>query len=68
VIDEARVEVMTPIANGERPGRVSDQDEIFFSPTGMGFEDVLLAWRVLKSARAKGIGRQMRLWSEPRWI
>jgi ornithine cyclodeaminase len=68
VIDEARVEDMTPIANGERPGRVSDQDDIFFSPTGMGFEDVLLAWRVLKSARAKGIGRQVRLWSEPRWI
>lgn len=68
LIDDAQVEDMAPIANGQRPGRVSEQDDIFFSPTGMGFEDVLLARRVLQTALAKGIGLVLPLWSEPRWI
>jgi ornithine cyclodeaminase/alanine dehydrogenase-like protein (mu-crystallin family) len=68
VIDDSRVEDMTPIANGRRPGRRNDQESIFFSPTGMGFEDVLLARRVLRTALARGLGQTLSLWSEPQWI
>lgn len=68
LIDDHRVENMAPIATGRRPGRQADADAIFFCPTGMGFEDILLARRVLATARAQGLGQTLSLWSQQRWI
>lgn len=68
LINDDQVEDMAPIATGRRCGRQTDTDAIFFCPTGMGFEDVLLARRVLQAARARGLGRALPLWSQPRWI
>lgn len=68
IIDDDQVEDLAPIATGERAGRENDQQNIFFSPTGMGFEDVMLARRVLRTALAKGIGDTLPLWRQSRWI
>jgi ornithine cyclodeaminase len=68
VIEDANVEDMAPIATGRRPGRQTTVDTIFFCPTGMGFEDVLLARRILKTAQTQGLGQTLSLWNRPRWI
>lgn len=68
IIDDTQVEDLAPIANGERAGRQTDGQSIFFGPTGMGFEDVMLARRVWRTALARGIGETLPLWSRSRWI
>ncbi len=53
---------------GKKPGRESDQERIFFSPIGLGSEDVALAYRIYKMAAEKGLGVKLSLWSgKPRY-
>jgi len=55
------------IVNGKQPGRVRDEERIFFSPLGMGIEDLINAHRVYLEARRRGIGQELELWHEPLW-
>jgi ornithine cyclodeaminase len=55
------------IVNGKLPGRLRDDECIFFSPLGMGIEDLINAHRVVQEARRRGIGQELELWHEPLW-
>jgi len=55
------------IVNGKQPGRTRDDERIFFSPLGMGIEDLINAHRVYHEARLRGIGQELELWREPHW-
>ena len=55
------------IVNGKQPGRTRDDERIFFSPLGMGVEDLINAHRVYHEARRRGIGQELELWHEPLW-
>ncbi len=48
---------------GKKPGRESDQERIFFSPIGMGSEDIAFAHRVFTIAKARKLGVPLSLWS-----
>jgi len=62
VIPESRVEDVGPIIAGLVPGRQYNDENIFFAPTGLGFEDAVVAWRVYKEAEKRGIGTKLTLW------
>jgi ornithine cyclodeaminase/alanine dehydrogenase-like protein (mu-crystallin family) len=53
------------IIRGKKPGRTSKQERIFFSPLGLGSEDVAVASFVYREAKAKGLGVKLRLWDTP---
>jgi len=46
---------------GEAPGRETPEERIFFSPIGMGTEDLCLSYRVYQQAMEKGIGQKLKL-------
>jgi N-[(2S)-2-amino-2-carboxyethyl]-L-glutamate dehydrogenase len=46
---------------GERPGRVSPDERIFFSPIGMGTEDLCISNHVFQKALEKGMGQKLTL-------
>lgn len=68
VIPESRIEDFGPILAGKKPGRQAPDENIFFCPTGLGFEDTLVAWRVFHIAKEKGIGTWLTLWESSKWI
>lgn len=68
VIPEEKIEDFAPIVTGKVPGRQSADDNIFFCPTGLGFEDAIVAWRVYNEAMKKGIGTLLTLWKSSKWI
>lgn len=68
VIPDSLVEDMAPIITGKVPGRGSADENIFVCPTGLGFEDTIVAWRVYNAAKEKGIGTLVTLWESPKWI
>jgi ornithine cyclodeaminase len=49
------------IVCGEAPGRETPDERIFFSPIGMGTEDVCVCYRVYQAAVEKGIGNHLGL-------
>jgi len=53
------------IIRGKKPGRTSTQERIFFSPLGLGSEDVAVASFVYREAKKKGLGVVLKLWDEP---
>jgi ornithine cyclodeaminase len=53
------------IIRGKKPGRTSTQERIFFSPLGLGSEDVAVASFVYREAKKKGLGVTLKLWDEP---
>jgi len=56
------------IVTGEKAGRETDDERIYFSPVGMGTEDLTVAYRIYESAVKRGIGRRLKLWTRPRWV
>jgi ornithine cyclodeaminase len=52
---------------GKAAGRTQDQQKIIFNPIGMGIHDVSEAYRIYRTAKAKGIGRVLPLWEAPHW-
>lgn len=68
VISEDKIEDLAPIINDEVQGRVRKDENIFFAPTGLGFEDMLVAWRVYQEAKYKGVGSPFSLWNSSQWI
>jgi ornithine cyclodeaminase len=53
------------IIRGKKPGRTSREERIFFSPLGLGSEDVAVASFVYKEAKKKGLGVPLKLWDSP---
>lgn len=56
------------IVNGEKAGRENDDELIFFNPVGMGIEDIIVAYRIYKTAEQKGKGQKLELWNVPVWV
>lgn len=67
-VAENRIEEIAGIITGSTPGRKSPDENIFFSPTGLGFEDAVVAHRIYKTALERGIGTHFTLWEDPHWI
>lgn len=63
LIAEEDVLELGAIVCGESPGRETPEERIFFSPIGMGTEDVCVCNHVYKLATEKGIGTQLKLWA-----
>jgi len=53
------------IVVGEKPGRQSASERIYFSSVGMGIEDVAIATRILREADRRGVGQLLDLWRAP---
>ncbi|MDQ7824565.1 MAG: ornithine cyclodeaminase family protein [Candidatus Eremiobacteraeota bacterium] len=68
IIPESLIEDFAPVVVGKRPGRQSKDENIFFNPTGLGFEDAIVAWRVYKEAKKRGTGTWITLWKSTKWI
>lgn len=68
LLDENRIEDLAPILVGQKKGRESENDNIFFCPTGLGFEDAVVAWRVYKQAVIEKRGSSLSLWKNSEWI
>lgn len=68
IISENKIEDFAPIVTGRVPGRISADENIFFNPTGLGFEDMVVANRVYHEALKKGTGVKLPLWQNTDWI
>lgn len=51
------------IIAGSKLGRETADENIFFSPIGMGSEDIALAHRIYGVAKSKGLGVNLALWN-----
>ena len=61
MIREQDVIELGGIVCGEIPGRETPDERIFFSPIGMGTEDVCVCHKVYRLAVEKGIGTKLGL-------
>jgi len=65
-IDEKKIYAnIGEIIRGKKRGRVSRDERIFFSPLGLGSEDVGVASFVYEEAKRKGLGIVLKLWENP---
>jgi N-[(2S)-2-amino-2-carboxyethyl]-L-glutamate dehydrogenase len=65
-ISEARIHAnIGAIVRGRKKGREHPQERIFFSPLGLGSEDIGVASVVYQEARRKGLGVPLKLWEKP---
>jgi len=53
------------IIRGKKKGRVSRDERIFFSPLGLGSEDIGVAKFVYEEAKRKRLGITLKLWEHP---
>ncbi len=53
------------IIRGKKQGRANREERIFFSPLGLGSEDVGVASFVYKEAKKRGLGVPLKLWDTP---
>ena len=56
-----RVLELGAILCGEKPGRQSERQRVFFSPIGMAVEDICLSYEVYRLAAERGIGTRLSL-------
>ena len=68
VISEDKVEEIADIITDIKRGRTSQEENIFFSPTGLGFEDAVVAHRIYQNAKAQKLGTNFTLWKDSQWI
>ena len=68
IIGDDDVMDLGDILGGDHPGRTSDQQRIFFCPTGLGVEDIVLAQALAEKAIAEGVGMHLQLWEGEAWI
>ncbi len=65
-INEARIHAnIGTIIRGKKKGRETPQERIFFSPLGLGSEDLGVACLVYRAAKQKGLGVPLKLWDTP---
>lgn len=66
IIDDSAISAeMGAIIDGQRPGRTSDREMIYFNTVGLGIQDVALGALIYKRARESGRGQVLRLWETP---
>lgn len=71
LIDEGKLPALTEstslgeIVNGDKKGRISDDETIIFVACGMAVYDVAWGYDLYQNALAKGIGQKLLLWEEP---
>jgi ornithine cyclodeaminase len=53
---------------GQKKGRETDDEFIYYNTVGMGIEDIAFAAVVYEEARQKGIGTWLTLWEKPIWV
>jgi len=53
------------IIRGKKAGRTNKSERIFFSPLGLGSEDVAVGSLVYREAKKKGLGVSLKLWDTP---
>jgi ornithine cyclodeaminase len=53
------------ITRGKKAGRTNKNERIFFSPLGLGSEDVAVGTLVYREAKKKGLGVPLKLWDSP---
>ncbi len=56
------------IITGEKLGRETDDERIFYAPIGMAHEDIAVASMVYELAKQKKIGQKLRLWTKSLWV
>lgn len=66
--DEDLYSEMGEVINGKKDGRRDLSEILFFSPIGMGIEDIIVAGQIYRNAREKGLGTELLLWDEPSWV
>ena len=52
------------IIRGNKKGRTDREERIFFSPLGLGSEDIGVANFVYQEAKKKGLGISLKLWDK----
>jgi len=65
ITDEKIYANIGEIIRGKKEGRTSREERIFFSPLGLGSEDIGVASFVYKEAKKKGLGTSLKLWDSP---
>jgi len=50
------------IISGRKRGRENDKERIYYSPIGLGSEDIAVAYYVFKKAQSCKIGKKVKLW------
>jgi ornithine cyclodeaminase len=56
------------IVAGQKKGRQSPEEFIYFNAVGMGIEDIAFAKKLLETAKKNGIGQRLSLWKNPIWV
>ncbi len=65
-IGETRIHAnIGTIIRGRKKGREKPEERIFFSPLGLGSEDIGVACLVYRAAKQKGLGQRLKLWDTP---
>jgi ornithine cyclodeaminase/alanine dehydrogenase-like protein (mu-crystallin family) len=67
-LDEKRILELKNIINGKVKGRTRPDQHILFKSMGMGSEDIIVAERIYRTAKEKGIGQTLKLWDTPLWL
>ena len=62
--DDIHAEI-AEILVGEKTGRESQEERIFFNPVGMGIQDLIVAHRIYETASKNNIGQKLALWEQP---
>lgn len=52
------------LVSGDKPGRESDEERIYFNAVGLSFLDVAIAFNMYKRAKAAGVGQSLELQHE----
>lgn len=60
-LDERRIGELGAVICGELPGRETPDERIFFSPIGMGTEDVCVCYKAYTLAQEMGVGTRLPL-------
>lgn len=68
IIGDDDVVNLDEIVAGSHPGRTSNEQRVFFCPTGLGVEDVVFAQALAEKAVAEGVGTYLQLWGDAAWI
>jgi ornithine cyclodeaminase/alanine dehydrogenase-like protein (mu-crystallin family) len=54
------------IIRGKKKGRTTKDERVFFSPLGLGSEDIGVARFVYENAKNNGLGISLKLWENPK--
>lgn len=56
------------MVTGEKPGRQEDDKWITCMTMGMGMQDIIVAHKLYKNAKEKGLGTNLTYWENPLWV